>query len=243
MRIKQMAQIARVEVALKLVVLICIFVISLISVGISEETNISEVSATTEGEEYLAVNIDMLSIPIVSLENFKANEESSEVEPETWETVQETTVEEPQTQEVVEEVTTQEVVEEVTTQEQVTMVDSYTDEDLYWLSKIIMAEGEGASYRYKVCVGLVIMNRVNSPQFPNTIYEVISSPDQYSSMTNGRINLEPNEDSVRAAREILSGTAEYSVPEDVVFQSKSELEGSGNWDIIDGDYFNYRNYR
>jgi N-acetylmuramoyl-L-alanine amidase len=54
-------------------------------------------------------------------------------------------------------------------------------EDLYLLSKIIYAEaGSGwLSDEWKMCVGEVVLNRVASPEFPNTVREVLEQPGQY----------------------------------------------------------------
>lgn len=50
---------------------------------------------------------------------------------------------------------------------------SYTDDDLYWLSLIISAESQGESLTGQIAVGNVVLNRVASSQFPNTIRAVI----------------------------------------------------------------------
>lgn len=87
---------------------------------------------------------------------------------------------------------------------------TYTQDQLYWLAKMIMAEAEGEVYEGKVAVGAVILNRVQNPRFPNTIYEVIfDAPDgyvQFSPVLDGRIwQVEPNEECYAAAKEALSG--------------------------------------
>ena len=77
-------------------------------------------------------------------------------------------------------------------------------DDLYWLSHLIMAEEEGASYENKLMCGLVAMNRVKDKSYPNTLEEVIFQKDkkgnvQYACIKSAkgkkaRIYLEPNED-------------------------------------------------
>ena len=57
----------------------------------------------------------------------------------------------------------------------------------------------------KLAVGTVIMNRVDSPRFPNTIYEVVCAPNQFTPVQNGAIYREPNAESVIAAKLILEG--------------------------------------
>lgn len=82
-------------------------------------------------------------------------------------------------------------------------------EAVYWLSRIIHAEAQGEPYIGKVAVGNVILNRVNSPLFPNTIYDVIFDRQygyvQFSPIADGNINNTPNADSVKAAIEALNG--------------------------------------
>ena len=78
------------------------------------------------------------------------------------------------------------------------------DNDLYLLAKLIRAEAEGEPYLGQVAVGAVVMNRVKSRQFPNTIYDVIYQPRQFSCLPK-LATIEPNADSLRAARDALAG--------------------------------------
>ncbi len=84
----------------------------------------------------------------------------------------------------------------------------YNEEDLYWLSRIISSESGNQPLRGKIAVGTVIMNRVESQQFPNTIYDVIFSGIQFSPVLNGTIYNAPTEESVQAAKMVLDGTRE-----------------------------------
>ena len=83
-------------------------------------------------------------------------------------------------------------------------------EDLYWLSRIIHSEAQGESYKGKVAVGNVIMNRVDSELFPNTIKGVIFDKQdgytQFSPVIDGTIYNSPDAESIRAAKEILGGS-------------------------------------
>lgn len=83
------------------------------------------------------------------------------------------------------------------------------DEDLYWLSRIIHSEAQGESYQGKVAVGNVVLNRVSSSQFPNSIKGVVFDKQngytQFSPVIDGTIYNTPNNDSVRAAKEVLAG--------------------------------------
>ncbi|AZR72627.1 cell wall hydrolase [Anoxybacter fermentans] len=81
----------------------------------------------------------------------------------------------------------------------------YTKEDLEWLARVIYAEARGEPYEGQVAVGAVVLNRVKSHQFPNTIREVIFQPGQFSSVANGQIYLTPNATAYKAARDALKG--------------------------------------
>lgn len=77
--------------------------------------------------------------------------------------------------------------------------------DLYLLAKCIHAEARGESYVGKVAVGAVILNRVASPDFPDTIYGVIYQPWAFTAVHDGQINLEPEGASYQAATDALNG--------------------------------------
>lgn len=88
---------------------------------------------------------------------------------------------------------------------------SYTSTDLYWLSRIINAEAEAESYAGKVAVGNVIMNRVKSSAFPNTvkgvIFEYYKGIPQFSPVADGTVYNDPNGDSIKAAKAAFNGTS------------------------------------
>lgn len=81
----------------------------------------------------------------------------------------------------------------------------YNKDDLYWLSHIIYAESGNQPLEGKIAVGNVVLNRVEDPIFPNSIYGVIFQKNQFSPVKNGTINLTPNEESVLAAKLCLDG--------------------------------------
>jgi N-acetylmuramoyl-L-alanine amidase len=84
----------------------------------------------------------------------------------------------------------------------------YNSGDLYWLARIIEAEAGGECYQGKVAVGNVILNRVNSQEFPNTIYNVIfeyyGNIPQFSPVANGTIYNTPSQESINAAKDALN---------------------------------------
>ncbi len=84
-----------------------------------------------------------------------------------------------------------------------------TDSDLYLLGAIIQCESEGEPYEGKLAVGSVIINRVKSSYFPNTISGVIYQSGQFSPVASGRLayRLEAgvNGECLQAAQEVLDG--------------------------------------
>ncbi len=82
---------------------------------------------------------------------------------------------------------------------------NYTSSDLYLMAKAIYAEGRGESYTGQVAIGAVIMNRVKSPSFPNTIAGVIYQKGAFTAVADGQINLEPNQTAYDAAKDAMNG--------------------------------------
>lgn len=72
--------------------------------------------------------------------------------------------------------------------------------NVYLLARIINAESTGEPLPGMVAVGDVVLNRVESSQFPDTIKEVVYQPGQFSPVKNGSINKEPNERAIKAAK-------------------------------------------
>lgn len=84
----------------------------------------------------------------------------------------------------------------------------YTEEDLYWLSRIISAESKGESLLGQIAVGNVILNRVASDKFPDTVKAVVfdrKDAVQFEPVSNGTIYDAPTDQSVLAARLALNG--------------------------------------
>lgn len=90
-----------------------------------------------------------------------------------------------------------------------TTTPTYTEDEVYWLSRIIEAEAAGEPFAGKVAVGEVILNRVASSDFPNTIWTVIFDNKfgvQFEPTINGTIYNTPSEESINAAKTALSGS-------------------------------------
>ncbi|QOS77393.1 cell wall hydrolase [Paenibacillus sp. JNUCC31] len=88
---------------------------------------------------------------------------------------------------------------------------SVSDKELFLLQKIVMAEAEGEPYEGKVAVANVVLNRLRSANFPDTIYKVIYQKSQFSPVANGRLKrVTPNEDTVKAVNAALNGKKEVA---------------------------------
>ena len=73
------------------------------------------------------------------------------------------------------------------------------------LAKLVYAEARGESYKGQVAVAAVVLNRVASASFPNTISGVIYQSGAFSCVSNGSINNTPDSSAIRAARDALNG--------------------------------------
>ncbi|MEW6423327.1 MAG: LysM peptidoglycan-binding domain-containing protein [Bacillota bacterium] len=86
----------------------------------------------------------------------------------------------------------------------------YVRSDFDLLARLITAEADSESFLTKVAVGAVVLNRVLSPLFPDSIPEVIYQVDevgayQFEPVLNGWINVSPSEEARRAAQAALNG--------------------------------------
>lgn len=84
------------------------------------------------------------------------------------------------------------------------------ESDQYLLGAIIQCEAEGEPYEGKLAVGSVVMNRVKSSYFPNTISGVVYQSGQFSPVASGRLayrlSAGVNSECLQAAQEVLNGT-------------------------------------
>jgi len=84
----------------------------------------------------------------------------------------------------------------------------YPREDLYWLARIISAESRGEPLEGQIAVGNVVLNRVDSDNYPDTIKEVIFDRNhgvQFEPVENGTVYDDPTPTSVLAAKLALEG--------------------------------------
>uniref|UniRef100_UPI00398941C6 cell wall hydrolase n=1 Tax=Psychrobacillus psychrotolerans TaxID=126156 RepID=UPI00398941C6 len=81
----------------------------------------------------------------------------------------------------------------------------YSVKDLKLIANAVYGESRGEPYEGQVAVAAVILNRVEHPEFPNTVSEVIFQPLAFTAVADGQIWLEPNERAKEAVLDALNG--------------------------------------
>ena len=80
-----------------------------------------------------------------------------------------------------------------------------SDRSVRLLAACIYGESRGEPYKGQVAVGAVILNRVKSSKFPNSIAGVIYQPGAFDAVSDGQIDQGPNDTALRAARDAMNG--------------------------------------
>jgi N-acetylmuramoyl-L-alanine amidase len=105
----------------------------------------------------------------------------------------------------------------------------YSSESLFWLSRLIYAESSGEPLKGMIAVGNVVMNRVASPIFPNSIQGVLAQKNQFSTYKNGNLaNRTPSEACVIAAKLVLDGAVVDETSGALYFDSTPKSWASRN---------------
>jgi N-acetylmuramoyl-L-alanine amidase len=76
---------------------------------------------------------------------------------------------------------------------------------VYLLARVVYGEARGEPYKGKVAVAAVVLNRVASSSFPNTIPKVVYQSGAFPIVDDGQINLTPDNDALSAARDAING--------------------------------------
>ena len=84
-------------------------------------------------------------------------------------------------------------------------VNGFSSSEIYLLAKTIYAEGRGEPYTGQVAIGAVVLNRVRNSAFPNSISGVVYQKHAFTAVTDGQINLTPNETAMKAAKDAING--------------------------------------
>lgn len=82
---------------------------------------------------------------------------------------------------------------------------STNNSDLNLLTRLVYGEARGEPYQGMVAVAATVLNRVSDPRFPNTIAGVIYQSGAFTCVSDGQINLTPNEQSKKAAQDAING--------------------------------------
>lgn len=80
-----------------------------------------------------------------------------------------------------------------------------TSRDVQLLARVIEGEAADESYHGKVAVGAVVMNRVKSSAFPNSLSGVIFQSKAFESVSNGQVNRPLSQESLKAAYQAMNG--------------------------------------
>ncbi|MBR4080998.1 MAG: spore cortex-lytic enzyme [Clostridia bacterium] len=81
----------------------------------------------------------------------------------------------------------------------------YQESEVRILARLVSGEARGEPYIGQVAVAAVVLNRVKSPAFPNTISGVVFQRGAFDAVWDGQFDMEPTGNSVRAARDALNG--------------------------------------
>ena len=81
----------------------------------------------------------------------------------------------------------------------------YSESDIALLARLIYGEARGESYVGQVAVGAVVMNRIRSSAFPNTMSGVVYQRYAFTAVDDGQINLSPNQTARKAALDAING--------------------------------------
>ncbi|GGD67149.1 cell wall hydrolase [Paenibacillus nasutitermitis] len=83
---------------------------------------------------------------------------------------------------------------------------SVSKSELAMLARVIYGEARGEDYKGQVAVGSVVMNRLKSPAFPQTIKEVIMERGAFTAVSDGQYWLIPDKTAFKAAKEAVTGS-------------------------------------
>lgn len=113
-----------------------------------------------------------------------------------------------------------------------TEMQAYTEEDLWYMSHTVQAEAGYCEREMQEGVASVIMNRVNSDLFPDSVMECILQPGQYSTASYLSTQ-EPTEQVIDVCIDILENGSKF--PENVLYQANFP-QGSGTYKTLSTSY-------
>ena len=105
----------------------------------------------------------------------------------------------------------------------------YNQDDLFWLSRVIHRESGNQPMKGKMAVGNVVLNRVASPAFPNSVEGVLAQKNQFTSYRTGAMaSTNPSQNSIIAAKLVLDGGVVEETRGALFFDSTSNSWASRN---------------
>jgi len=100
--------------------------------------------------------------------------------------------------------------------------------DLNLLSRLVYGEARGESYQGQVAVAAVVLNRVNSSNFPNTVAGVIYQSGAFDAVSDGQINMTPNKTAISAAQDALNRLGPIKSEQYIILtQAQRPINGYG----------------
>ena len=121
-----------------------------------------------------------------------------------------------------------------TVEESVSSSGSFTDEEIDLIALVTMAEAEGENELGKRLVIDVVLNRVDSDAFPDTVYDVIYQQNQFTSMTNGRADRCYVQDEIRA---LVLEEIESRTNSDVLYFRAGRYHSFGTPVLQEGNHY------
>ena len=115
-------------------------------------------------------------------------------------------------------------VQQGTKNSQVQLPGKYSEQDLQLMANAVYGEARGEPYEGQVAVAAVILNRLESPDFPNSISGIIFQPRAFTAVADGQIWLEPNEQAKRAVLDAMNG---WDPSENALYYFNPETATSG----------------
>lgn len=179
----------------------------------ASETVLEPVPAVTDVSAGQPAIVDQPAIttqPATMKEQLPVVEEQAPVAEQTAQTTQQQDTQQVAGEQITTEQTTTEVQPEVLG---VTIVPvAVSEEDILLLASLIQCEAIGESYEGQVAVGEVVLNRVKSASYPNTVRDVIYDVGQFSPVSSGKVDRvlasnTINENCIQAARDAVNGSS------------------------------------
>nr|WP_246942245.1 cell wall hydrolase [Bacillus pinisoli] len=106
----------------------------------------------------------------------------------------------------------------------VNMPNGFSQNDIQLMANAVYGEARGEPYIGQVAVAAVILNRVNSPTFPNTVSGVIFEPRAFTAVADGQIWLTPNEKAKKAVLDAING---FDPTENAIYYFNPDTATSG----------------